>query len=83
MFLAETQKLTVEGNVHILREAVDEAIDLRERGAALENQMASKLRQGKEHIQRFADPVVLLQNRRSQAALLGSRIQQFQPLARL
>ena len=52
-FLSEPKKLTVEGYIHILREAVDQAIDLRERGAALENQMAPQLRQRKEHIQRF------------------------------
>ena len=68
VFLAETQKLSAERNVHILREPVDETIDFRERGAALQYLMVLRVRHVQELIQRFTDPVILLHNRGNQAA---------------
>lgn len=79
MLLAKTQELAVEGDVHVLRKAVDEAVNLRERGAAFEDEVPAQLRQGKEGIQRLADPGAL-QNGGSQPTLLGGGIQQFQSL---
>lgn len=61
--------------------AVDEVIDLRKRGAALENQVFPQIGKGEQHVESFADPVVLFQNRGREAALLRGVVEKLEAFA--
>jgi hypothetical protein len=81
VFVTEAEELAVEGNVHILGKAVDEAIDLRKRGAALENEVFPQIGEGEQRVEGFADPVVLFQNRGREAALLRGVVEKLESFA--
>jgi hypothetical protein len=78
--VTKAQELAMEGDVHVLRKTVDEAVNLGERGATFEHKVTAKLWQSKEGTQGFANPVVLFQNGWGQPALLRGGVEEFQAL---
>jgi hypothetical protein len=71
----------MEGNVHILGKAVDEAVHFGKRSAAFENEVFPQIGEGKQHVEGFADPIVFFQNRRGKASFLRGSIEKLEALA--
>lgn len=67
----------VEGKVDVFGEALDGAIDLRERGSSLEDQSRPLVGRGEQPPERPADPEILLDNRRREAAPRRRLVEEF------
>ena len=69
----------VEGNIDVLGKTVDDPIDLRERGAALEGHRMT-FRDGEEDMEDMTDPHILLEDGRRPAESIGSGLKNVLPV---
>jgi hypothetical protein len=75
--IAEAELVAVEGEIDVLREALDQPEDFRGGSAALEDEMFADVGERESGVEGAADPVILFEDRGREIAATGDFVDQF------